>query len=350
MPLSTSTFIKSVAANFVAVLVGLLLALSVLEASARALSSVLGLTSYMRYDAEIGWVASPNAVKRHKDTREGFDVTYHINVNGLRGPVRQRPKLPGVRRIVLVGDSNGFGWGVQDSAHLASLLESASERTEVVNLSLSGYGTDQELLRLRRDGPTYQPNVIILQVTLNDLEEIQHPFFNQKAKPQFVLSESEELLLQNVPVRPYGPKAEEYFRSSLPVPFQAWLDWNSYAYGYLNAKYYSIMRRYRRTSTPPQTPFPPSSIKLFNRLVAEVAGTAQKMDAIGIVVHAVPEISKGVIPLETSMVVVDLYPRFIESREHGTEPWFGDGYHWNATGHQIAARELRTALEAVTGK
>ncbi|MGH9349123.1 MAG: SGNH/GDSL hydrolase family protein, partial [Vicinamibacterales bacterium] len=166
------------------------LATAGVETGVRLMASALDLSSYMKYDPLLGWTAIPGARRAHKDRRLGFDVRYDINEYGFRGPAYPRAKPAGVRRIVILGDSNGFGWGMSEDEHFASLLDQELPSVQVINLSLSGYGTDQEYLRFVRDGVQFDPDVVVLQVTPNDFDEIQHGFFNGKPKPQFLLTPS----------------------------------------------------------------------------------------------------------------------------------------------------------------
>ena len=253
--------------NLFAFVIGLTVALCGVEGGARILADLLGVSSYMQDDEQVGWKAKPSSIKRHKNEHLGFDVTYSINANGLRGPIYDFDKPKGVYRIVLLGDSNGFGWGIADGKYFAALLDEELDHVEVVNLSLSGYGTDQEYLRFVNEGIAYKPDLVIVQVTPNDFEEIQHPFFNGKAKPQYVLTEQGEIRLTNVPVRPIGPKAEDFYENSLPLPFREWLGWHSYAYNYFNDKYYVIKRRTSKSKSAElsREVFSTTSVLLFKK-------------------------------------------------------------------------------------
>lgn len=339
-------FLKRVVGNVAALLIGLAVACLVLEGTARILAGSLNLTPYMQYDDLLGWTARPNATKVHRDSVHGFEVTYRINADGLRGPQKEKDKRSGIRRIVLLGDSNGFGWGIPEGEHFAPLLEALLPDTEVFNLSLSGYGTDQQLLRFKREGLTLEPSVVILQVSPNDFEEIQFSFFNQKPKPRYILSPNGELMLTNVPPRAEGPRAEEFYGDSLPLPFGEWLGWHSFAYNVVNAQYFALKRRYwpapRRVED--SLPYSPSSVRLFNRIVAELETLLLQIGARGVIVHASPDLNRDREALDTAFTVVDMYPVFMESRRRGAEPWFSDGYHWNAHGHRLVADRVASML------
>src|SRR5690606_37550445 len=70
--------------------------------------------------------------------------SFHLRTNALRcrGPEISEPKPEGVFRIVLLGDSVAFGWGVDDEATFARRLEREwnaqghATRLEVVNTAL----------------------------------------------------------------------------------------------------------------------------------------------------------------------------------------------------------------------
>lgn len=127
--------------------------------------------------------------------RPGFEGLLHgvlttVNAAAYRG--REHPKeRPSDRtRIVMLGDSIAFGVRVTDGQTFSALLESRSERFYVVNLAVEGYGTDQELLRLEREGLLYHPHVVILNFCLtNDVlnnslrtdtedERVPKPYFS----------------------------------------------------------------------------------------------------------------------------------------------------------------------------
>ncbi len=340
---------RALAGNLVAALIGLVLALLLVEGAARLVSGTLDLSPYMQYDELLGWTSLPDTVKQHKNAADGFDVTYRINANGFRGTAYGKAKPPGVTRIVVLGDSNGFGWGVDEGQHFAAILDDKLPGAEVINQSLSGYGPDQSYLRFVREGSLWHPDIVILQITPNDFEEIQHPFFNQKPKPQFVFDDSGNLKLVNVPPRSVGDRAESFFADSLPLPFREWLGWHSYAYVFLNERYYGIRRSMHRDTpgaTPPQSALTDASIRLFNATVLELRRRLDEMGATGVIVHASKEIADRESAFYGALPVVDAYPAFAAEKAAGRAPWYQDGFHYTALGHSIIAAELERYLVA----
>ncbi len=325
-----------------------MIALVGVEAGARILADLLGASSYMQYDEQVGWKAKPGAVKRHKNESLSFDVTYHINDRGIRGVVHDQVKPPGGYRIVLLGDSNGFGWGIEEGKHFAAIIDHELDNVEVVNLSLSGYGTDQEYLRFVEEGMAYQADLVIVQVTPNDFEEIQHPFFNGKAKPQFVLSERDELRLVNVPVKPIGLKAEDFYDNSLPLPFREWLEWHSYAYNYFNEKYYALKRKTTKSKSAElsREVFSTDSVLLFKRIIEQLKAKLDEIGAKGLIVHASKDVSEHDYLADSPLPVLDLYPVMsAHEQDRGVQLYYADGVHWNEQGHRLIADELKKVIE-----
>ncbi len=97
-----------------------------------------------------------------------------INAHGLRGPDRPYEKPPGVRRVLLLGDSITEGYSVEEPYTLRSVLEAllnsrGEGRFEVINGGTAGYSTDQEYLFYVAEGVRYEPDVVVLLFCYNDL-------------------------------------------------------------------------------------------------------------------------------------------------------------------------------------
>lgn len=96
------------------------------------------------------------------------------NSHGMRGPEIPVEKAPGVFRIVGIGDSVMFGWGVSDEDYYLRLLEARlnarqdGRRYECLNLAVPGYNTTMEVAALENVGMAFEPDLIILQFINND--------------------------------------------------------------------------------------------------------------------------------------------------------------------------------------
>lgn len=105
------------------------------------------------------------------------EVPIRTNSLGLRSAEVTEPKPAGVFRILVLGDSVTFGWGLRGEdtypSQLASLLATLrpNQRFEVINAGVSGYGTWQQASWLQDTGLDLQPDVIVVQTHLNDASD-----------------------------------------------------------------------------------------------------------------------------------------------------------------------------------
>jgi len=104
-----------------------------------------------------------------KATHDG--ISYATNDDGLREDHDYAlEKAPGVRRVILLGDSFVFGWGLHlehtMSHQLTSLLD--EPKWEILNLGVPAYNTLDEVLFLEKRGLKYDPDVVILVYHPND--------------------------------------------------------------------------------------------------------------------------------------------------------------------------------------
>ena len=100
-------------------------------------------------------------------------LTYRMNRHGFRGADHPMKKLPGVFRIIVIGDSFTFGEGVrlEDTfvARLQAILEQqVSSRIEVLNFGVGAWNTLAEINYLRHEGVRFQPDLVLVVFTPND--------------------------------------------------------------------------------------------------------------------------------------------------------------------------------------
>jgi len=167
---------------------------------AEAPGSALGV-----FDRELGWSVAPSHV-----SADGRVSTNSIAARGRREYAR--PKPDGVLRLVCVGDSYTWCDEVEDQASFEAQLEAGDARVEAVNLGVAAYGTDQALLRLRREGLRLQPDVVVVGLLLENIgrnvnryRPLWYPGSGAApAKPRFVLRDG---ALELVP-QPFAERAE----------------------------------------------------------------------------------------------------------------------------------------------
>jgi lysophospholipase L1-like esterase len=125
--------------------------------------------------------AAPDVVYELKPNRSWLflKTTTRTNSLGLRGHEYAVDKPAGARRVVGLGDSVMFGWGVEEQQSYMSALEADLTRArgapvEVLNLAVPGYNTMQEVASLESKGLRLSPDVVLVNYCLNDWAA---PFF-----------------------------------------------------------------------------------------------------------------------------------------------------------------------------
>lgn len=99
-----------------------------------------------------------------------------INSQGLHDYEYSRRKEPGTFRIVGVGDSSLFGWGVPFEDSSLKVLErrlnekSRGQKFEVINFAVPGYNTAMEAETFVRRCVEYAPDVVLLNFNTNDYD------------------------------------------------------------------------------------------------------------------------------------------------------------------------------------
>ena len=173
-----------------AAVVGSVLAITGVEFTLRVFDP-LGL----RYDSDFAnyraqalqyeWEQQPPAnvdldgrLYRHKPHLDLDLGSYRLRTNslGLRGPEVAANKPTDTFRILLLGDSVAYGWGVDDEVTFARRLEtewnaaSPARRIEVINTGHPMYDSSQEEATLREVGLGLHPDLVLLVYVVNDIE------------------------------------------------------------------------------------------------------------------------------------------------------------------------------------
>lgn len=119
--------------------------------------------------------AKADAVDTQKITYQ-----YSINNQGLRAKKEYAiNKDPKVVRVLCVGDSFTFGHYVSDDMTYPSQLQKLLPQAEVINAGVPGYALCDELAYLENRGIYLSPDIIILEVLINDISGLQ-PVWQKK--------------------------------------------------------------------------------------------------------------------------------------------------------------------------
>jgi lysophospholipase L1-like esterase len=99
------------------------------------------------------------------------DILHVHDKNHMRRTTPFPPKADGRLRIMIVGDSLTYGYGVREEETYAMQIETALKRdfaVEVLNLGVSGHQSEDILKRIKEYTHLLQPDLIIYGVCLND--------------------------------------------------------------------------------------------------------------------------------------------------------------------------------------
>lgn len=114
----------------------------------------------------IGHVHRPNSAMRL------MGVPVQINSDGLRDKEYPVPRGE-ADRIIFLGDSLTFGWGVKQEETFQYLLEERLGETrpvEIINFGTGNYNTEQEVELFLEKGLKYRPDKVVLFYFINDAE------------------------------------------------------------------------------------------------------------------------------------------------------------------------------------
>ena len=161
---------------------------------------------FWRQDPQLGWHHRPGQEGVFANDKPPFRTHVRINGKGLRDDECAYERTPGRSRILVLGDSFAWGFGVEQEEAFAEVLERRLPDTEVINAGVSGYSTDQELLWLQKEGVKYRPDLVVLTFCGNDewmnRERLAYYIYY---KPWFSL-EHGQLQLHGVPVPRASPR------------------------------------------------------------------------------------------------------------------------------------------------
>jgi hypothetical protein len=128
-------------------------------------------------DPELGVRLEPGATMKFR-LRENPLTTIHVNAQGYRGedwPAPTPDAPAGKGEIIVLGDSQVFGLGVEDGETFSAMLAEATGRT-VLNAGVPTYGPPEYLLLARELVEQREPQTLVVTLNyLNDPFELDRP-------------------------------------------------------------------------------------------------------------------------------------------------------------------------------
>ncbi|RLD07621.1 MAG: hypothetical protein DRI32_00520 [Chloroflexi bacterium] len=108
---------------------------------------------------------------------EWGDYSVQANSYGFRCNHEFLPaKEPGIRRILLFGDSNAFGDGVAYETGFAGGLEVLLPNVEIYNFAMAGFAVDQQYLCYQEIGRKFDHDLVIIAPTVETIRKITAHF------------------------------------------------------------------------------------------------------------------------------------------------------------------------------
>lgn len=140
----------------------------------------------MQYDIEMwkyaryGKQVSDNPLIGHEHVPgasfRAMSVDVSINAHGMRDAEIGVRKPSGIFRVMMLGDSITFGWGVPVEKTVSELLEKKLNATgiasEFLNTGIGNTNTVMQVERFLERERRFQPDLVILDYFLNDAEDI----------------------------------------------------------------------------------------------------------------------------------------------------------------------------------
>ena len=123
-----------------------------------------------------GWGFDPGQAILVIDPDTGARHVSRANQKGWRDRERTFENPEARYRILVMGDSQTFGYTVPADAQFTRRLEDRliadGRHAEVINISYPGWSIDQQLVAFRREGIRYRSDMVILHFSINDLWEL----------------------------------------------------------------------------------------------------------------------------------------------------------------------------------
>ena len=343
------------------------------------------------YDQLLGSKNKPNFEGSFEGTYAigEFKVQINTNSKGLRDKEYDYIKSNGTKRIIFLGDSFTWGWGVEYDKRVTEILENRLKNTQVINMGVPGYGTTQDFLFLKTEGLKYNPDLIIILFCLDtDMDDNLHG-----QRPICNLTSS-KLILTNVPV---SQEEENNNNVTLILSFKRFMGQHSHTYAFIakriesNPNLLNLCKKLRIADkgtdekthlyiflpfveycSDTYTPELNYSWNLTKALLKEIDITAKENNAKTLIV-LIPsklqihdefwekikrqytlndqnyKLSKPNDILvqfgsDNDISVLDMLPTFREHAKNGERLYFYKDGHWNEKGHKLAAELIYDKL------
>jgi len=320
--------------------------------------------STYRWDRYLFYTLRPNLsipltdVLAPPGLRERTRWTLRTNSRGYPGREAAYGPHPGTFRIVCLGDSSTFGWGVGGEDAYPALLEREVAlrhpglRVEVVNLGICGYSSLQGRVLLEREALRYEPDVVSLSYGSNDWSRVPEPFDEVLRRNAGWLGGLRALLNRSRAYQIYAafltrkaalegsPALDRLRPGTEAMPLNVGPEKSE-------ANLAAMTRAVRAAGADPilVTNCVPGGMAEPIRSAA--AGTATPLvDTESLLRSVIPEVAGGRFLAAEHARTLALYGEDLLAEHPELEVYLADFCHPNAVGHRVLAGALATAVEA----
>jgi hypothetical protein len=329
----------------------------------------------MEADSAPLWLRSNISVEH---TEEDFSVTVTTNARGLRDDDCAYEKPEGERRLLSLGDSFAFGYGVElEETYCKVAARELGAEWRAINAGVPSWGTADELDFLISEGFRYDPDVVVLCFFNNDLrdnwvrqrytltadggvERVRPIEEDRQQRTDFGDLPIRNPLLPEICER--GAPADPPVETRRERPKVGWLVAHSNLYRLARRAASRTAQRERDDDEPlPMQKRYEEQVRIASALLAEVTRQCAERE-LPLVIALMPSKERvdgggmaqydrvqqaAVRANELGAHAVDLLPTL--GAEGASRAYFAADPHINELGHRVVGEELAEAIRAVTG-
>jgi lysophospholipase L1-like esterase len=335
------------------VVAGVVVALLAVETVLRVVDAVPEvanpLYSFHESDRRLGWRGKADVTLRFR--RPQFDAVVAHDAAGWRAGDPPPPAVP-ARRVLVLGDSFTWGWGVAQGEVYTDHLQRRLPTTAIDNRGVNGFGTGQEYLLAQEELAARRYDVVLVQVFANDLGDNVDDKGGRR--PLFQL-DGDRLVPPQGELRPLQGAVRRWLKDHSRTFLL--VDFTTRALGGGNAATAPV-----RPAAEVVAPVDYRAVRggaLIERLLRALAAAASEHGARPVILYAPHrlELQSAVAPVGVQAAhalaaeaarasgasFVDLTPPLAAAAARGEPVIFPGDEHWTPHGHRLAAEALLAA-------